>query len=228
MPGQALEAVAVPAGPGDGDAQARETVRDRRGGLDQGVHPFPGHEATDTYDEGAGRGQPQTCPGRGFVDGGQGPETSRVNAGRDLDSGRESAPFVATALAQGPAGLGLGIAAGRYDQRCVLDRPAQELLGNRQPPGHGHLGPVQDHAVGQAQRRPNEPEGQGRVDHHGLRPRPLGQLPDLVGEMGLGQQHGLARPDHSEGLLAVPPGRGRVGGGVNGDVVRRQPAPQLP
>ena len=59
-------------------------------------------------------------------------------------------------------------------------------------------------------------------------PARSGQLPDPAGEVGLGQQDRLPRPDHPEGLLAVPPGRARVGGGEDRDVVGRQPAPQLP
>ena len=91
----------------------------------------------------------------------------------------------------------------------VAQHVAERLLRARQAAGHGDLGAVEHDVVGQPQRRADEPERHGRVEHDELGAELLGQRVDAAHHPRVGQQHRLPRPLDPEGLVGVERRRAR-------------------
>jgi hypothetical protein len=75
---------------------------------------------------------------------------------------------------------------------------------------------------------PEGADGKGRVEQDQLGADVVGQGVDAPAEAGPGQEELLGRPVDPVGLLGVPLGGTGPRGGEDGDVLGREPAPQLP
>ena len=109
----------------------------------------------------AGRGR-SAARRRPAVVGVERAEALGVDAGRD-DDGR------AAPRPGGPLGLGRRVAAGGDHERGAAQHPAEQRgasPGSR--PGTVTSAPCSDDAVGPLERRPEQPERQGRVEQHEL------------------------------------------------------------
>ena len=76
-------------------------------------------------------------------------------------------------------------------------------LRARQPAGHGDLGAVEHDVVGQVERRADQPERDGRVEHDEVGAELGGQLVDAAHHRRVRQQHRLADPLDAVRLLGV-------------------------
>ncbi len=137
----------------------------------------------------------------------------RATGGRELTTRR------ASASGYRPPAITSEASAQHPDQR----RPAARKTGRDR-----HLGAVQDHGVRQAQGRTDQPQRHGGVEDHRLRPDLRRQPPDPASQHRVREQDGLPGPLDAKGLIPVEEVVVHVRGGEHGDVVRRQPTPQLP
>ena len=167
----------------------------------------------------ASSGRLEPGPGGAALGGRQRPEGGGVHAGRDDHHGDPGSH---------PRRLPRRVRAGGDDARRPPQHGRQERAADGEAGGHGQLGPVDDHGVGDPEAGPEHPEGQGRVEDdevgtgRGRRPA------DPAGRRRGGQQHRQRGPLDGERLVTVEGVGVGVGRGEDADALRRQPPPQLP
>ncbi len=126
----------------------------------------------------------EPAPGVGPLGLGERPKAVDVDARGD-DRGRE--------LAAGRAiGLGGRVRAGGDHMAGVAQHVGERLLAARQPPRHGDLGAVQHDVVRQFERRPDQPERHGRIEHDQLGAELAGELVDASHHDRMREQHRFA------------------------------------
>ena len=166
-------------------------------------------------------GQAEARAGRRPARRRRGDEAVDVDAGRDDDARQRPAG--------GALGLGGRVAAGGDDQlgaRAAPARAAARAAG--QAAGHGDLGAVEHDAVRAAQRagRAARAAAPGRARRARRRSRRPG---GRCGGAGRAWAAAPARATRTTGTAGgVPPAAPSYGRGEHGDVVGRQPPPQLP
>ena len=147
-------------------------------------------------------------------------EAIGVDAGRH-DGDRQRA-------AGGPLGLLPGVLPCRDDVAGPTQHDAERLLRPRQAAGNGDLGAVQHDVVGQGERRSDEPERNGRVEHDEVGTEVGGQLVDAAHHQRVRQQHLLGHALDAVRLLGVECRGPAVRAGEHGERLRWQPPPPLP
>ena len=125
-------------------------------------------------------------------------------------------------------GLGGRVATGGDDVAGTPQHITEGLAAQRQSARNGDLGPVQHHVVGQRQGRADEPEWQGRVEHHQVGADFTGHRVDPLHHPWVRQQHRLAGALDKKWLLGIELGGTRVGAGEHGKGLGWEAAPPLP
>ena len=135
-------------------------------------------------------------------------------------------------IGRSPPGGALGLAAGVRPRRHHVAGPSQHgaerLARARQAAGHGDLGAVQHDVVGPGERRADEPERHGRVEHDEVGTEVGGELVDAPHHQRVRQQHRLGHALDAVRLLGVERVGTAVRAGEHGERLRRQPTPPLP
>ena len=153
-------------------------------GADGVVEPLARHEPRDAEHDLASTGRSNAAPRLGALGGGERAEPFDVDPGRH-DRGRQRPTG-------GALGLGRRVRAGGDHVAGVAQHVGQRLLGAGQAAGHGDLGAVQHDVVRQLERRPDQAERHGRVEHHQLGAEPPGELVHPPHHDRVRQQHRLA------------------------------------
>ena len=89
-------------------------------------------------------------------------------------------------------GLGGRIPAGGDDVPRPAQRVRERLLRQRESTGNGDLGTVEHEVVRQLERRPDQPERHGRIEHDEIGAEVVGEVVDPLDHPRVRQQHRLA------------------------------------
>ena len=96
--------------------------------------------------------------------------------------------------AQGPAGVGRRVAAGRHGQGAVAAGRGRPAGGPGQASGDGDLGTVEHHGVGDPEPGTDETEGEDRIEDDQVGVDPSGRVSDAPDQRWSGDEHAGSRP----------------------------------
>ncbi len=214
------QAVAVSAASRDHEHQVGSCQPKAGDRADGGVEALARDEPRDADDDLGVDRDPEVLAGSGALVVCQGAELVGVHtAGHDGDRQLPSRRVFT---------LGRRVPTGGDDLAGATQRVGQRLLGSGEPTGHRDLGAVQHEVVRKLQRRPDQTERHGGVDHDEVGAEVLGQFVDLMNHPGMRKQHRLAGALDAVRLAGVELGRARVRAGEHRERFGRQPAPPLP
>ena len=174
-PRDATQPARVAARAGDHERHVASRRRDERHGLDQHVDALARHEAPDRGHERPGRGEPEPRAHRGAARLVERDVPLRVDAGRHLEDARHR-------VARRLAGVGLGVGARRHRHDAAGEHAPRDRPREGQARREGHLGAVQDHAVGHAASLAEQPERHERVVQDEVRALVVDRAVDGVGD----------------------------------------------
>ncbi len=141
--GQAL-GVAAAAGDGHGQVGDSRPAAGPAASMRTSI-PLRGTSRLTLTTSGPSAGRPRSARARTALAAVERAEPVEVDPGRDLHHRRHP-----PAPRRRPPGLGGRVAAGRDDQGAVPEHVGDQLAADRQAPGDGHLGAVEQHGVGDA------------------------------------------------------------------------------